>query len=609
MLPTLAFKLPSEGDWLYEIKYDGFRGILEWRRDGCFLWSRNGKDLLPQFPEIKAFLFERQKAASEFLPLILDGEIVILENEMRANFKQLQTRGRLRSDEKIMLASEARPCKFLAFDLLSTGGKSMVNLPYLERKSKLLSLCKQLDFPLSPTTENDQVIQYVPYIKSLNTLFDNMEAFNSEGIVAKHAKSIWEEGKRTSTWRKIKNWKTISCFITAFDENNGFFYISVWKNDEIYLVGKFINGLNSETKKALFETIKKNYYERKNGLLLIDPGICLDLHYLEWTGEELREPYFKCLRFDLLPEQCTYARFLEAMAKFPAEVTITHPDKLLWRNNAVTKLDYLRYLREISHHILPFLQNRLLTVIRAPHGIFGEAFYQKSRPKTAPEYVSSHRYEENEMIVCNDLKTLIWLGNQLSIEFHIPFQTVNYHTVSEIVFDLDPPSRGEFHLAIKAARLIKEVLDKLSLTSFVKLSGNKGMQIYIPLPENSYSWEDTRIFTEFIANLLISIDPQSFTIERLKKNRNGRLYVDFIQHAQGKTIIAPYSVRNNEEGLVAAPVFWHEVNENLNPTNFTIENVLKRIDVLGNPFYFFFSAKEMQPFDDILQMIKNDELT
>ena len=164
--------------------------------------------------------------------------------------------------------------------------------------------------------------------------------------------------------------------------------------------------------------------------------------------------------------------------------------------------------------------------------------------------------------------------------------------VSEIVLDLDPPSREYFHLAVKAATIIKNILDQWKLTGFIKLSGNKGMQLYIPLPENKYTWEETRLFTEFIAKFLISYDPQSFTIERLKKNRGNKLYVDFIQHAEGKTIIAPYSVRNKGESLVAAPIYWHELNDQLTPNDFTIKTTLHRLDQLGDPFATFLKVRK-----------------
>ncbi|MDP4163250.1 MAG: non-homologous end-joining DNA ligase, partial [Bacillota bacterium] len=248
--------------------------------------------------------------------------------------------------------------------------------------------------------------------------------------------------------------------------------------------------------------------------------------------------------------------------------------------------------------------NRALTVIRYPHGIHGEAFYQKNCPDYAPDFVQTYSENGVEFILCNNVETLIWLGNQLAIEFHIPFQTIRYSGPEEIIFDLDPPSKDDFPLAIKGVSIIKEVLDELNLTSFVKTSGNKGLQVYIPLPENTYTYEETRLFTSFIADYLVSRDSNSFTIERMKKNRGGRLYVDYVQHAEGKTIIAPYSLRGNEWAGVATPLFWEEVNEKLSLESFCFQNTLKRLQTVGDPFREYFHSKQHQAFTPVLDFLR-----
>lgn len=151
--------------------------------------------------------------------------------------------------------------------------------------------------------------------------------------------------------------------------------------------------------------------------------------------------------------------------------------------------------------------------------------------------------------------------------------------------------------------MMKEVFDGLKLISFIKTSGNKGLQIYLPLPENTFTYEDTRKFTEFIAHYLITKDPKNFTIERLKKNRGNKLYVDYIQHAEGKTIISPYSARGNEDGLIATPLFWEEVTESLSPEQFPLPTIVDRLKKHGDPFQSYFAAKESQPFHDILTFL------
>ena len=286
------------------------------------------------------------------------------------------------------------------------------------------------------------------------------------------------------------------------------------------------------------------------------------------------------------------------------ELEITSPDKPLWPSKVITKLKYLQYLIEISPYMLPFLKNRILTVIRYPHGVGGELFYQKNCPDYAPDFIQTFKTENINYIVCSELPTLIWLGNQIAIDFHTPFNLIDSEKPSEIVLDLDPPSRNEFNLAVEAALILKEVLDNLKLKSFIKTSGNKGLQIYIPLPENGFTYDETRLFTEFLANYLVNKEPKLFTVERLKKNRGNRLYVDYLQHALGKTIVAPYSVRGNDEALVATPLFWEEVNQSLSPTHFPLDAIIERILSKGCPFKEFEKSKKNQNFSDVLNNLK-----
>lgn len=288
-------------------------------------------------------------------------------------------------------------------------------------------------------------------------------------------------------------------------------------------------------------------------------------------------------------------------------VTLTSLSKPLWPKKNILKATYLRYLTDIAPYFLPFLKKRPLTVIRFPHGIEGDSFFQKNCPDYAPDFIQTENIHDIHYIVGDGLPALIWLGNQLAFEFHVPFQTIGMDRPTEIVFDLDPPSRDAFSLAIRAATLIKEVLDSLHLISFIKTSGNKGLQIYLPLPDNQYSYDETRLFMSFVADYLIEKEPKLFTTERLKKNRGNKLYLDVVQHAEGKTIIAPYSVRGNDDALVATPLFWGEIRPLLRPENFPLETIMQRVKSKGCPFSSFFSAKEKQPFGPVIKGLKQQK--
>ncbi|HHY21889.1 MAG TPA: ATP-dependent DNA ligase [Bacilli bacterium] len=281
------------------------------------------------------------------------------------------------------------------------------------------------------------------------------------------------------------------------------------------------------------------------------------------------------------------------------EVDITHPDKIIWEEPYINKAAFLSYLLKVSTFILPFLENRALTVKRYPHGAMGDFFYQKSCPDYAPSFVKTKQIDDHDYIICDNVPTLLWLGNQLALEFHIPFQTIESEKPFEIVFDLDPPSRDGFHLAIKAAKELKGIFDNFGIVSYPKLSGGTGLQIHIPLPRNSLTYDETRVFTSFIANYLVEKFPDDFTIERFKKNRGSRLYIDYVQHAEGKTIICPYSGRGREGATVAAPLDWQEVNRKLRIEKYNIPYVLERLAKEACPMRSFFEQEN----DSLLQVV------
>lgn len=603
MLPTLTFEFPSGEEWVYEIKYDGFRALFFLDHDHFSLISRNGNPLMEQFPEAAEAIPFLREIWKDQLPLLFDGELCLLDSAYKANFEEIQLRGRLKTTDKILHSMKQKRAHYCVFDIIQIKNQSLTSLTYLERKNQLKELFSLAELPLDVQPFSDVFVQYIKSFESKEEAWKIAERYMAEGVIVKHKSSKWEEGKRTTGWYKVKNWRYGLFFVTAFEKKNGYFHVSVLRNEEVYPIGLVSHGFTSEERDALIQVIKANKVNENSDFIYVDPGICVELSFLELYKEALRQPNFVRFRFDLHWEECTWEKLQEGLHPLPEEVVITHPDKPLWPKKGIDKQTYLFYLRDIAPYMMPFLENRLLTVIRYPHGMLGDPFYQKNSPDYAPDFIETFMSEGINYIVCNNIETLTWLGNQLAFEFHIPFQTIKSKGPSEIVFDLDPPSREDFHLAIKAALIMKEVFDGLKLTTFIKTSGNKGLQIYIPLPENTFTYEDTRKFTEFMAHFLITKEPDSFTIERLKKNRGNKLYVDYIQHAEGKTIIAPYSARGNEDALIATPLYWEEVTESLSPVQFPVTSIMERINNVGDPFQRYFAAKQTQPFQDILNFL------
>ncbi|MDQ0258083.1 bifunctional non-homologous end joining protein LigD [Evansella vedderi] len=397
-----------------------------------------------------------------------------------------------------------------------------------------------------------------------------------------------------------------SFFITGFIKESYQITIGIRRNNEIINIGSFSNGLEEKEKNALVEIIMRNKKSDRGSSITIDPGICVELQFNNIIKDKLQEPKFLRFRTDMHWENCTWGQLILDNTDIHKDVNMTNPNKPVWEDPFVNKEQFISYLHEISPYILPFLAGKILTVIRYPHGIRGEAFYQKNSPEYAPNFIQTYEEEGINYIHCKDKSTLLWLGNQLALEYHIPFHPIGSSYPSEIVFDLDPPSVEYFELAVKAANEMHKLFEKFNITSFPKLSGNKGLQIHIPILHSPMSYEDTRVFTSFIAKYLVETHPEDFTIERMKKNRGNKLYIDYVQHWYGKTIISPYSTRGKEGAKVAAPLFWKEVNKSLEPSDFNIFSIMPRIKKLGCPWKEYFD-QENSSIREIIDSLKKQK--
>jgi bifunctional non-homologous end joining protein LigD len=604
MLMMDAHEVPVGKDWIFETKYDGFRAILQWSTEGIQLFSRNENVLNDLFPEIIDECRRIEHLVKSFLPLTFDGEVVFLKNDYRSEFSIVQTRGRMRKEEVISHHSNRFPCQYIVFDLLLLKGKDVSGTALEKRKAQLEKCFEQVGLPTSVQYRHGSLLQLIETFTDEKEMWKRIKLNNGEGIVAKRKKSVWSNDKRTNQWLKVKNWRHVTIIITKYEQVNGFFTGSVYKDGQLIEITTFKHGMSEEEFKTLSELFLSNGQKIGDSIYGLPPSICAVVNCISFDGKHLREPRFHSFQFTVDPDECQWRQLLRQLHPIPGRVQITHPSKPVWPKKSLEKDDYLLYLQMAAPYMLPFLKERHLTLIRYPHGVPGEKFYQKSVPDYAPDFVQTSKDEDIDYIVCNDIETLLWLGNQLALEFHIPFQTIHTRMPTEIVFDLDPPSVKEFSLSVEAALRLKAIFDQFALTSFVKTSGGKGLQLYIPLPFNTFTYEETRLFTKFVSDFLCDQEPQWFTTERLKKNRGNKLYLDYVQHHEGKTIVAPYSPRGNELATAATPLNWDEINTSLRPEQFTISSVMERMKTIGDPFRPFRQVGDSQPFAVVLEQLK-----
>ena len=393
--------------------------------------------------------------------------------------------------------------------------------------------------------------------------------------------------------------------LSEYDSNKRVCTIAVLYEDNLMEVAKVNEQFTDEERQAILAVLQQTGEERKKGVFKAPPGICLSIGFDSIVNYKLKSAVYLSIAVGERWTACTWVKLQLSQYE---KVAITNPEKIIWTNQSVTKEMYLDYLMSVSNFMLPFLKDRYLTVKRYPEGVGLEGFYQKTTPDYAPEFVKTALYKDINYTVCTNMETLLWLGNQAAIEFHIPFNELTSKNPREIVFDLDPPEIGDLRLAVKAALEMKRLLDQFQLNAFVKLSGRKGIQIHLPLNDTSIKYSDTRVFTEFIALYLVNRFPDDFTIERMKKNRGKRLYIDYIQHDRDKTIICPYSPRETACPSIAAPLYWDEVKIGLKTDDYTMRTVKQRVSEGVNPFMNYFTVDQSSQLKNIIDFIKKDQL-
>ena len=607
MLAKEADKAFDSADWIYEIKWDGYRAVAEVSSNEIKLYSRNGIDFAQNYPIVATALKSIKHDA------ILDGEIVVLNENGVPDFQKIQH----------YADNTNFPICYYVFDLLSLDGNDLTHLPLTDRKELLQKLLPKSD-----------VIKYSDHVTEKGiSFFEAAVKNNLEGIMAKKANSEYYAGKRTSDWLKIKNHKSADVIICGYTaptggrKHFGSLVLGIMKENKLVHAGHAGTGYDDEMLETVFNLLQplvqndSPFTEKiitNNKVTWVKPTIVCEVKFTEWTKDEkLRHPVFLRIRNDKNVKQTDMEaqkpinkndtknkittsflnkttlkneeKFFIKMGKVSVE--ITHPDKIYFPKDKVTKKMVAEYYQSIASYILPYLKDRPESLKRNPNGIDDAGFFHKDAGENAPDFIKSFAvYSESskkeiDYIICNDKATLAYLNNLGCIELNPWHSTIQFPDKPDyMIIDIDPSEKNNFDQVIETANAFKKVLDKAGAKSFCKTSGSTGLHIYVPM-KKKYDYEEVKNFAHLLCMMVQEMLPDFTTLERnLKKRVNKKIYLDYLQNRSGQTISSVYSLRPKNGATVSMPLHWKEVKKGLSPNQFTIFNAAETINKRGDIF-------------------------
>jgi bifunctional non-homologous end joining protein LigD len=637
-LATLV-ESPPEGDqWFHEIKFDGYRMICRIDQGSVSFISRNHQDWterLAPLAESASHIKARQ--------VLLDGEVVAMRPDGTTDFQSLQNAFR---DHRV------NDLKYYAFDILFLDGESLMEKTLQERKSRLWELLQ--------SSSLDDSIRYSEHVTGGGEAFKNQACrLHLEGMVSKRRDQPYHAG-RGLDWVKTKCLHKDEFVIGGYTEpsgrRTGLGALLVGFHDSsgnLRYAGKVGTGFDEQTLQDLvqrFQPLEQSKSpfvdaQTRTGDLRtahwIKPSLVGQFNYGSRTQDgRLRHASYQGLREDKpaqevhldqpLPagsvttekgsESTTQTAGRSRKAGKSAEmgpadsasplsssydeeagklagVRFTHPDKLVYPADKITKQDLAEYFIAVADWILPHLRHRPLVIVRCPEGQTKECFYQKhpgiGTPSDLRQIPISEKSKVEKYLVVDNAKGLVALAQVSALELHAwGSREDKMERPDRLIFDLDPAPEVNWKTVIECANSIREFLEGLGLKSFVKTTGGKGLHIVIPI-DRRHEWDDVKDFCKTVADCLVQAQPDLFTANMSKAARTGKIFVDYLRNGRGATSVVPYSPRAREHAPVSVPIDWSELTPRLTSTQFTIRNVINRLSALSqDPWSDFESTRQ-----------------
>jgi len=606
-LATLIEETPPGTDWLSEIKFDGYRMLARIEDGDVRIFSRNGLPWEKKLPKIAKSL-----ARLKLTDAWLDGEIVVLDPDGRSSFSRL----------KNALGGDQGDIFFFIFDILHLDGYSLMNCRQDDRKAVL----EQVLGPEPPAW-----LKYSDHMEGLpDRIRQRACEMNLEGIIIKAADAPYRQ-QRTRSWLKLKCIQREEFVVVGFTEPQGTregfgaLHLGYYDADgKLHYAGGCGSGFNTRMLNDLHARLLESTRKIPPSILIhgdgppkklnwVKPEIVVETQFTEWTdGGSVRHAVFLGVRDDKTPSDVvrdpptepigrfsgagtvvtataakpkkTAARKKAAAKERPVApavidnrrdaaegVRLTHPDKLLWPDEKLSKQDLADYWARAGVHALPHIAGRPLALVRCPDGIKGEQFFQKKVSPGFPRQIEDLTIGDDQVIAIRDADGLRALSQMSAIEIHPWGSTVEaIERPTHIVIDLDPDKGLDFEDVIDAALQVRDALKTAGLVSFCKTTGGKGLHVVVPF-RPTLEWDDAKAFARSIATAFTRAEPERFVDVATKKARGGRIFIDYLRNGRGATAVAPFSPRARPGATIAMPLKWSQVKPGLDPADYTIK--------------------------------------
>jgi len=593
-LATLTDNPPTGEQWLHEVKYDGYRMLAFCEKGVVRLVSRNGNDWTSRFEPVAA---ELREAIGEH-DALLDGELVALRPDGTSSFQLLR--------DAIGGTPDAQ-LHFYAFDLLHLDGWDLRDVDLAGRKHLLDELLG---------SEETGRIHATGYILGDGELVYTQACQRSlEGVVSKRIASTYREGRHLD-WRKSKCLLRQEFIVVGYTSPGGSrtgfgaLLLGVHNGDGLVLAGRVGTGFSeasladlssrlSPLTRSTPAVIDPPTGASARDIHWVQPQLVVEVSFAEWTRSgKLRHPSFQGLREDKSPDDVVAERPVPVPAPTHesaaavmtrarvAGVEITNPDRVLWPEAGVTKLEVAHYYESVAELMLPHVRQRPLSLVRCPSGVDNGCFYQKHVTDFPAPVATVDVYEPGKKQITpyariTGLASLIGLVQMGVTEIH-PWgsRADDPDRPDTLIFDLDPDTSLPFSQVAATALLLRSELSRLGLQSWLKGTGGKGLHVVVPLMRTS-TWDELRVFSRAFVDSIVALEPTLFTASTRKADRLGRIFIDYLRNARGATAIGAYSTRARTGAPVCVPLSWDEIKDAQVRPEFTVHSLGRRIQADG----------------------------